>query len=583
MSNTQTIQTQAAADRPTFTILADGEPISAEVQVMSVAVEREANRVASATLIIHDGDPSSQDFPNSNSDVFLPGKPIEIQAGYHSEEDTVFKGIVVKQLVRTFEKKSSVLEVLCKDEAVKMTIGRKNYYYYESTDSDILEEIIERIGLTPDVETTNTTHPEMVQFNATDWDFIVSRAESNGKLVYTENGTIRVATPDLGLAPKLSLAYGGNVLDFEAEMDARYQYSGVHAYAWDAANQEFLDLEGEPPAGDLPGNVSPDDLSAVIGLETYDLRHGGLVKDTDLQAQADALVLKSRLAKIRGRVRVQGIADILPGQMVDLTGVGDRFTGPVFVSGLMHEINTKNWETQIQLGLSPHWFIAEADEVSACPASHMLPAVNGLQIGLVTANESDPEGEDRVRVRTPLIDPSEEGVWARVACLDAGENRGTFFRPEIGDEVVLGFLDEDPRNPVILGMLNSSAKPAPIAGSDDNHEKGIVTRSEMKLIFDDDKVSLTIETPNGNKMVISDEQGGISLEDENGNKLVMDSSGITIESSGDINIKSSGDTKIEGTNIQQSASANFKAEGSGGAELSTSATAVVKGSMVQIN
>ena len=37
---------------------------------------------------------------------------------------------------------------------------------------------------------------------------------------------------------------------------------------------------------------------------------------------------------------------------------------------------------------------------------------------------------------------------------DAGENRGSFWRPEIGDEVVLGFLNSDPRDAIILGMLN---------------------------------------------------------------------------------------------------------------------------------
>ena len=76
-----------------------------------------------------------------------------------------------------------------------------------------------------------------------------------------------------------------------------------------------------------------------------------------------------------------------------------------------------------------------------------------------------PDGEDRVQVRVPVINSQDDGLWARVATLDAGENRGSFFRPEIGDEVVLGFLNDDPRDPIILGMLNSSAKPAPITAS----------------------------------------------------------------------------------------------------------------------
>ncbi|TEB40308.1 Rhs element Vgr protein, partial [Flavobacterium circumlabens] len=93
------------------------------------------------------------------------------------------------------------------------------------------------------------------------------------------------------------------------------------------------------------------------------------------------------------------------------------------------------------------------------------------------------------------INNEEQGIWCRVASPDAGENRGFFFRPEIEDEVIIGFINEDPNNAIVLGMLHSSGKPAPITAADANHQKGIVTRSEMKVVFDDEKKSIGIETP----------------------------------------------------------------------------------------
>lgn len=158
-----------------------------------------------------------------------------------------------------------------------------------------------------------------------------------------------------------------------------------------------------------------------------------------------------------------------------------------------------------------------------------------------------------------------------------------FFLPEVNDEVIVGFLNDDPRNPVILGMVNSSAKPAPLPPGNDNHEKGFVTRSEIKLLFDDDKVSMTIATPNGNTLVISDEKGGIRVADENSNSILLDSSGISIESASDIKLKATGDITLEGMNVTAKATASFKAEGSTGAELSSGTSTVVKGSIVQIN
>ncbi len=82
---------------------------------------------------------------------------------------------------------------------------------------------------------------------------------------------------------------------------------------------------------------------------------------------------------------------------------------------------------------------------------------------------------------------------------------------------------------------------------------------------------------------MSDDEKGIKLEDENGNIIQMNADGITIESAKDLILKASGDIKIEGTNVSSKASAQYKAEGSSGAELSTSGQAVLKGSVVAIN
>jgi uncharacterized protein involved in type VI secretion and phage assembly len=232
--------------------------------------------------------------------------------------------------------------------------------------------------------------------------------------------------------------------------------------------------------------------------------------------------------------------------------------------------------------MNPDWF-SETYDVNPMPASGLLSGINGLQIGIVTQLQDDPDGEDKILVRLPIINNEEQGIWARLATLDAGENRGTFFRPEIDDEVIVGFINDDPNDAVVLGQLHSSAKPAPIAASDDNHEKGIVTRSEMKMVFDDDKISYTLETPAGKKVTLDEDAGVITIEDDNSNIITLDDSGITMESAGDINIKASGDLNLEGMNVSIAAQAEFKAEGSAGAEVSTSAIAVLKGSLVQIN
>lgn len=582
MGEERVIPVNQTTDLVTFTIKSDGTVVSSEYQVVSVTVIKDVNKIPQAELIFLDGDAAQEDFPLSNKEDFIPGKEIEISAGYHSDEKVIFKGIIVSHAIKVKKNRASFLSVECRDKAVKMTAARNNKYFYESTDSDIIEEIIGTYGLASDIESTEVQHKEMVQYYCTDWDFIASRAEANGKLIFVDDGKITVKKPDTSTEPVLSLIYGSTMMEFEAEMDARSQLAAVKSKSWDYSSQEIIEEESEDPSVEETGNISASDLTDVLGISEFAQIHSGKIEDQELKAWADAKALKAKLAKIRGRVKCQGYAEVKPGSMIELKGVGDRFNGKAFVSGVCHQINHGNWETDIQFGLNPKWF-SNTENINDAKASGLVPAVNGLHAGIVTQLESDPDGEDRILVKMPSISLDDEGIWARIATLDAGENRGSFFRPEIGDEVLLGFLNDDPRDPVVLGMMNSSAKPAPLTASDSNPEKGFVTRSELKLIFNDEKKTIQVETPNGNKITLSDDEGSITLEDESGNKITMSADGISLESAKDVIIKATGDVKVEGVNAEIKASAQFKAEGSAGAEVKSSATAVLKGSLVQIN
>lgn len=568
-------------DLITFKVLIDGKELSKIHQVKDILISKEVNRIPTAKIVLLDGDVAKSEFELSNEKLLIPGKKIEITAGYNSDEETVFKGIIIKHNIR-IRSNSSQLIVECKDETVKMTIGRKSKYYYDSADSDIFEEIIKSYKLKSEVETSNFTHAEMIQYNVSDWDFMVSRAQANGLLCFVEEGKVIISKPDLKGEEVASVIYGTNLLEFDAEIDARDQVKKVSSYGWDYSNQEMLEVEGKDPNISLNGNLSSSDLSDTIDLENLQLKHGGSMSTEELQSWADAKFTFQQLAKVRGRVRFQGIAGVKPNTIIKLEGVGDRYNGKAYITAVSHVISDGNWTVNAQFGLNPEWF-SETYDIQAQPAAGLMPAINGLQIGIVSQLEEDPEGEERILVRIPIIDSEEQGVWCRVTSLDAGENRGAFFRPEIGDEVIVGFINQDPSDAIVLGMMNSSTKPAPLVASDDNHEKGFFTRSEMKILFNDDKKSLKISTPAGKLIALDEDEGTILLEDEHSNKITMSSDGITIESAGDIEMKATGDVIIEGMNVAISANAEFKAEGTSGAEVSSSAIAVLKGSLVQIN
>lgn len=573
MPNERTIPTVAAPTVSTFTLLSDGAVVPREHQVLSIVVQREVNRLPSATLIIRDGSAAQQTFDSSNSDFFIPGRKLEVKAGYRGTEDTIFQGVVVSHGLKVREQ-NSVLMVSCKDAAFKLTIGPRNRYFRDQKDSDILEEIITNSGLDAEVETTTEVHAEVVQYDCTDWDFILTRADAIGHICRVENGKLRIGAPDLTQPPALTLAYGATLYEFDAEMDVRHQYKSVQSVSWGAPDQELRESEEASLLVPQAGNLSADELAEVHGLDPLRQQHTGSLPETELQSWTKARLLKSRLAKLRGRAAFQGTAALLPGQIVELRGVGDRFNGNVYVSAVRHEISEGNWRTNVQFGLDPDWFVERYD-VTRPRAGGLIPPVSGLQIGIVTQLEQDPAGEDRIMVRIPVIDADDEGIWARIATLDAGDTRGSFFRPEIDDEVVVGFLNDDPRHPVVLGGLNSSAKPAPLTAADDNHEKGFVTRAGMKVLFNDEHQNILLETPDGNSVHLSGEDQAIILQDQHGNKIVMDRNGISIESIKDLQLKASVGLTGEGSTVE--------IKGQGTAEFSAGGSTTIKGGVVQIN
>lgn len=573
--NDQIIPAPAPTDLPTATILAGGRELDPSWHVLGIAISHEVNRVPWAQIDLLDGDASIEDFPLSGTDTFVPGRRIEIRLGYHSAEQTVFDGIVVRHAIHASGMTGSRLTLTCKDPVVRMTAGRRSAVHSDLSDQELMESLVVNNGLEADVEPTAVSHTELVQYQACDWDLLVTRAEANGMLVFAMGGRVSVKAPDPAATPVLSLLFGATLLDIEAEVDVEQQWNVVTCSAWNPSTQQPVEVDGVDPGHAGSGNFDPVALSAVLGRKHRHQHHGGALDTAELEAHASASRARSRLAKVRGRLRCSGTAAVRPGDVVDLQGVGDRFSGPVWVSGVRHSVESGGWTTDLQIGLSTKGFLRSRQDVHAPPAMNALPSIPGLQVGLVTSVEGDPDGEPRVQVRLPLVAPDDDGIWARVATLDAGRERGTFFRPEPNDEVLVGFLHGDPRHPVILGMLHSSAHPPPVRPTDNNHQKGYVSRSGICCLFEDDKPALSLRMPSGRHVELDDDAAYVRVADPGGSEIVLDSDGVRIESSGDI--------KLKGTNVEITAQGELNAQGRTGAKVESTGIVTLKGAQVTLN
>jgi len=585
-----------------LSLFSNGAAVPGTLQVVSVSVKKAVNKIPLAEIVIMDGDMPGKDFPVSNTDDFKPGSLIKINAGYGAAaEETIFSGIVVKHGIKITGDNYARLVIECRDKAVAMTIGRSNANYVDSKDSDIITKLIGKSsGLSSDVGATTTTYKELVQYYCTDWDFMLSRAEVNGLLVIVDDAKVTVKPPDVSGSPKLKITYGLDLIEFQAHIDARSQFSGVKGVSWDAKTQAVLEQEASPKTLNAQGDLDSSALASVIGLSSFRMQTPAQMESTALKSWAEGQQLKAGLARIQGRMSFQGSAKAKVGELIELEGVGNRFKGKVFVSSVQHTVADGEWISEVEFGMPQDWF-AESRDLVAPPASGLLPGIEGLHIGKVKKLDEDPEGQLKIQVSTPLMQAETDGVWARLANFYASEGIGAFFIPEIGDEVVLGYLNNDPSNPVILGSLYSSTRKLPTpsaleqaaeyALTADNFKKALVTKSKLTLEFDDEKKVVTIVTPGKNIVVISDEDKSILLQDQHKNQVKLSSDGIVLDSPKDISITAKGKVSIAATgdvsveskaNIAQTATVGFTAK-CANAELSASGMTVIKGSMVKIN
>ena len=556
------------------------QEVSGRIQILDITVYKELNKIPFAVIRLADGSAADSDFPIGNSGEFALGKSIDIQLGYSADDQSVFRGIIIANS-HVVNSNQTTLNLTCKHETVKMTVSKKNRHFNELKDNEIVENILQENVLSDfDIPSFGSSHEQLLQANVSDWDFILSRIDSNGMASRVKDTTFSIFKPDPSQDPILTLTFGVDIIAMRTESDIRSQSTSVKAVSWDYANQSLLETEGADLSGASPGNIQPSDLAAINGQE-YEIKTPVMLTNEALQSLADAKKHKQALSKIKGKVTFMGSSEVNPGDWIDLKGVGEQFSGKAFVSAVQHHVRNGNWETEATLGWEEDFFTEKFNPSYSSSGSGQFSGIQGLQIGIVT-DIMDPMGEGRVKVRLPMVNMDDEGIYARVATLDAGKSRGTFFRPEIDDEVILGFMNSDASFPIILGMVHSSAKPTPIEPEDSNDKKGYVSRSEIKITIHDGDKSIVIETPGGRKFTMDDTAGTVQVEDPSGNVMLMDDNGISMESPKEITLKGGTKISLAAPQIAMKADSKISLEASAGLSLKSNATADLEGAMVNI-
>jgi uncharacterized protein involved in type VI secretion and phage assembly len=196
--------------------------------------------------------------------------------------------------------------------------------------------------------------------------------------------------------------------------------------------------------------------------------------------------------------------------------------------------------------------------------------IYGVVVGVVT-NNRDPDSMHRVKVHFPWLDTEHESHWARVATAMAGNGRGSYFLPEVDDEVLVAFEHGSLEHPFVIGALWNGKDTTPENNNDGQNN------------------NRTIKSRSGHIVRLCDSSGDerIDVIDKTGqNKIVITSADnkIAIQAQGDIEITSqTGKVKISGVSIEVTAMTGMTVQAQTTLDATAGAEVTIKGTLVNIN
>jgi len=532
-----------------FAVKVDGTQIETKFKLFRIQTFKEANKLSRATISIIGGNPKENSFDESEESIFATGSEVEISLGYDQSNEIVFKGIISKHVLKIKKDFQSIstnnlLVIECVDKAVKLSNTYTTEIYEDKLDSDIITALISNAaGVSKTVSFTSVMNDFLPKYNCNDWDFILQRAEANGMIVLNSDNAITVTEPKpLLTIPELTVTYGNAMIDFHAEVDASTQYSTFDLSSYDSYNEEAVSSTSQEPSLLAQGDLDGVTISKDVSPTKNELSTSSILTSSEAKNIADAFLMRSRLSRLVGKICVKGINNIDIGSIITLVGFGSRFSGLAYVTSLSHEFQKGNYKTWIGFGMRYN----PIQNKNKLDISRFTSKIEGLHIGTVTKIDADPKDELRIQVAIPTLKATGDGMWAKLATLYTGNEAGSFFIPEVDSQVVVSFLSNDSRYPIILGSLyTKTTKPYKTIDAE-NQFKAILSKEKLTLEFDDVEKIITIKSSDDNYIKIKETDKEIEIKDINKNTILTSKDGIKLSSEKDITIDAKGKIILKG-------------------------------------
>lgn len=448
------------------------------------------------------------------------------------DEKPLFNGYLVQKKMQLKGKYWSV-RLEARHVLQKLTFLPRNRVFRQQDDNTVLKGLLQSAGVKLTQKAAmqlSSKHDQLIQFRLSDWQFIRSRLLSTNCWLLPDAASDAVVIRPLSdaLTSPRTLARDSRdytLYEVNLSFDNRFTLDSLSLQGWDIASQRLTPEQKSQASAFRPWKPEVKIDQTPAWQQDY-AQAFSMLPEATLKTLSTSWLNHQQMTGVQGHIALAGTRDFAPGDAVKLSRFGVGLDGTAILSGVNQLFDTKDgWRSELVIGL---------------PTSMLEPAppVRSLHIGTVADFTSDPQHLDRIALHLPVLNLPDALIFARLSKPWASHASGFCFYPEPGDEVVVGFIDSDPRYPMILGAMHNPKNIAPFPPDEKNNRKGlIVSKAEQMqgLMIDTDEKTLRL-TAGDNTFTLTGE-GDITVNTPKALQLQADTLGLRADSNLSINGK----------------------------------------------
>ena len=327
---------------PNIKILLQGKPLSVELEAdfVSATVSEDLEAPSMFELKFVTWNVEKQEFTWIDEDIFALGYTIEIQMGYEQDIQTVMVGEITGLEPEFSQDTNPILVVRGHDLRHRLLRGRQTKSFTQMKESDIVSQIAKEKGLTPKVEDTKVKLEYVLQHNQTDWDFLQERAARLGYEIAIDNKTLYFRPHDNGGQKLFTLTYGDDLDDFLPRLSTMNQVYQVKVQGWLPKEKKTVvakagsGKEGDKMAGSTSG---AKEVQKAFGISSHTIVNQAVSSKAEADQMALGQFQDMAIAYISGEGTCQGYPNLRAGKVVEIAGVGNKFSGLYYIMSVKHD------------------------------------------------------------------------------------------------------------------------------------------------------------------------------------------------------------------------------------------------------